>query len=356
MKTDYLVVGFGLAGMAFAAELEKANKSFVVIDDNPNLSSRVVGGMYNPIILKRFTPAWRAHEMWQCALPFYENLEKKFNKKYIFPFNIRRILQSVEEQNNWVVSSDKAVMSEYMIPNIVHDSVEGIEAPFGYGVLNNVGRVAGETLLADYEAYLTEKDLLRNQKFDYDQLIVDSKKVQYEDIEANQVVFSEGAYFHQNPYFNYLPMREAKGEMLVLEIPDLAIDFTIKSSVFMVPFGGNIYVVGATYNWEDKTFEPTGEAKEELEQKMKRFLKLPYKILDTKVGLRPTIKDRRPLIGKHPQHPNLAILNGLGTRGVIIAPAIAKELLEHLENNTAIHAEMNINRYANLYRSEPHLL
>ncbi len=352
MKIDYLVVGFGLAGMAFIAELEKANKSFIVIDDNPNLNSRVVGGMYNPIILKRFTPAWQAHQMWQKALPFYNELEKKFQKNYIEPFEIRRILHSVEEQNNWVVASDKSVMSEYMLSNIVDEKIDGLATPFGFGVLNNVGRVAGESLLSDYSAYLLERDLLRVQKFDYEQLSVNDRELSYQDLEIDQVVFSEGAYLHQNPYFNYLPMREAKGEMLVIEVPDLTINFTIKSSVFMVPFGNNIFVVGATYNWTDKTFEPTIEAKDELEKKLQKFLKLPYKIIDYKVGLRPTIKDRRPLLGRHPEYSNLAVLNGLGTRGVIIAPAIAKNLFEHLEKREPIPAEMNINRFASLYNSD----
>jgi len=351
MRIDYLVVGFGLAGMAFVAELEKAGKSFMVIDDNPDLNSRVVGGMYNPIILKRFTPAWHAHEMWQTALSFYKELEKKFDKKYISPFEIRRILQSVEEQNNWVVASDKSIMSEYMLPNIVYENIDGLKAPFGFGILKNVGRVAGEVLLSDYKAYLMDNNLFLNQKFDYELLKIDTEKLNYQDIETDQVVFSEGAFLHQNPFFNYLPMQEAKGEMLVIEVPDLTIDFTIKSSVFMVPFGNNIFVVGATYNWEDKSFDPSLAAKNELEEKLQSFLKLPYKILDYKVGLRPTIKDRRPLLGKHPKYRNLAILNGLGTRGVIIAPAIAKELIEHLENDSPIHSKMDINRYEVLYGS-----
>ncbi len=348
MKVDYLVIGFGLAGMAFIAELEKAGKSFVVIDDNQNIPSRVVGGMYNPTILKRFTPAWKAHEMWQIALPFYKELEKKFAKKYIYPFKICRILQSVGEQNNWVVASDKTLMSEYMNPKIVHKDINGINAPFGYGELKNVGRIAGEELLYDYKAYLIENDLFQQKTFKYDQLIISDDIIHYQDIETTNVVFSEGSYLHQNPYFSYLPMREAKGEMLLIEVPDLAINYALKSSVFMVPFGNHKFVVGATYNWEDKSFKPTKTAKQELKRKLQGFLKLPYKVLDYKVGIRPTIKDRRPLVGKHPKYSNLAVLNGLGTRGVIVAPAIASILFEHIENNTPIIDEMNIKRYENL--------
>ncbi len=350
MQVDYIVVGLGLAGLAFVAELEKANKSFIVFDNNPNRSSRVVGGMYNPIILKRFTPAWQAHEMWQVAHSFYKQLEKKFSKKYIFPFEIRRILQSVEEQNNWVVASDKTVMSEYMDPHIVHQPTKGIKANFGFGKLTNVGRVAGEVLLEDYKKYLSEKKLLKIQSFNYKALQVSEDSILYKDIKGKHLIFAEGAYLHKNPFFNYLPMPVAKGELLVIEVPKLAIDFTIKSSVFMVPFGNNQYVVGATYNWEDTSYEPTQAAQVQLEEKLQRFLKYPYKIIATKVGIRPTIKDRRPVIGQHPKYANLAVLNGLGTRGVIIAPSLAKTLFRAIENKQAIPEEINIERFENLYK------
>ena len=82
MKVDYIIVGLGLAGLAFAEELENSNKSFIVFEDNSQNSSMVAGGMYNPVILKRFTPVWNADQQLEIALPFYEKLEKKFNKKY----------------------------------------------------------------------------------------------------------------------------------------------------------------------------------------------------------------------------------------------------------------------------------
>ena len=350
MKVDYIIVGFGLAGMAFASTLEKEGKSFVVFDNNPNRKSRVVGGMYNPIILKRFTPAWQAHEMWTTALPFYKTLEDKFSKTYIKPFEVRRILHSIEEQNNWVVASDKAIMSEYMNSNIIKEKVNGIEAPFGFGKLENVGRVEGEELLEDYTNYLQKENIFFQEEFNYELLSINQKNSQYKNITASKIVFSEGPFLHENPYFNYLPMREAKGELLLITVPNLNIDFTLKSGVFMVPYGDNLYIVGATYNWDDKTFEPTQKAQEEIEGKLKKFLTLPYTLLDYKIGIRPTIKDRRPLLGKHPKYPNLAVLNGLGTRGIIIAPSIAQALYDNLEHDKEIKKEMDCARFSNEYQ------
>ena len=62
-------------------------------------------------------------------------------------------------------------------------------------------------------------------------------------------------------------------------------------------------------------------------------------------GVRPTVKDRRPLVGRHSEYKNLYMLNGLGTRGVMIAPYVAKELFEFIENDEALDIEIDINRF-----------
>ena len=349
MKVDYILVGFGLAGMAFAHQLNKRNKSFVVYDDNPNRPERIIGGMYNPIILKRFTPAWQTHPMLQEALPFYREMENHFHEKYIFPTPIYRILHSVEEQNNWMVASDKNIMNHYMIPAIHHKKIDGIVAEFGFGILQHVGRVAGEELLEDYKEELLFKKQFYKESFDYNSLVFSDSEVHYNNIEARHIVFAEGSYLHHNPFFNYLPMKEAKGEMLVIEVPGFYSDYIIKSGVFMVPIQDTTYIVGATYDWDDKTFDHSENAQAVLEQKLQKFLTVPYRIIDYKIGIRPTIMDRRPLLGVHPEKPTMAILNGLGTRGIILAPGLARQLMEHLEDAIPLPEESDIQRFYKKY-------
>ena len=52
MKVDYIIVGLGLAGIAFAEELIAANKTFVVFEDDSQQSSLVAGGVYNLLKIK----------------------------------------------------------------------------------------------------------------------------------------------------------------------------------------------------------------------------------------------------------------------------------------------------------------
>ena len=345
MQVDYIIVGLGLAGLAFTKELEKNNKSFIVFEDNSQNSSIVAGGMYNPVILKRFTPVWNAVEQLKIALPFYKELENKFNKKYNFPVDIYRVFKSVEEQNNWFIASDKPLLSKYMISKIIKKEFKGIKADYGYGRLTNTGRIDTKTLLEDYRKNLKDKGLLKNERFNYANLKIDKITVEYDNFKASKVVFCEGFGLCKNPYFNNLPLQEAKGELITIHAPNLNVDFLLKAAVFVLPLGSNNYKIGATFNWKDKTTLPTPQGKQELVHKLNSFVTVPYTIIEHTAGIRPTVKDRRPLVGKHPKYKNLAILNGLGTRGVLIAPIMAKELYNNLEEGKLLNNEVSISRF-----------
>lgn len=346
MNVDYIVVGLGLAGMAFSKELQDHHKSFVVFEDQSQNSSVVAGGVYNPVILKRFTPVWNATSQLEIALPFYNALEKQFKKKYDYKVDICRIFKSVEEQNDWFVACDKPLLSKYMIPKVSHSEHSGIIADFGYGKLTNTGRIDTKALLVDYTNFLTANDLIKNESFEYSKLIISENKILYKGITAKKIVFCEGFGVRKNPFFNYLPMQEAKGELLIIHAPNLNVDFLIKAAVFVLPLGNNYYKVGATFNWQDKTQTPSESGKKELIEKLNTFITVSYTIAEHIAGIRPTVKDRRPLVGTHPSYKNISILNGLGTRGVMIAPMAAKALYNFLENNEAIDSELSITRFS----------
>ena len=118
----------------------------------------------------------------------------------------------------------------------------------------------------------------------------------------------------------------------------------IKSSVFILPIGNDLYKVGATYDWKDKTNNPTEEGKKELVDKLKELISCDFEIVEHFAGVRPTVKDRRPLVGTHPIHSQLHVLNGLGTRGVMLGPYLANQLFQHIENAVPLESEINIER------------
>ncbi|MBT8321719.1 MAG: FAD-binding oxidoreductase, partial [Eudoraea sp.] len=121
------------------------------------------------------------------------------------------------------------------------------------------------------------------------------------------------------------------------------------SSVFIIPLGNDLYRVGATYKWKDKTNIPTEESRRELLEKLDTFLKADYKVVSHVAGIRPTVTDRRPLVGRHLIHSNLYVLNGFGSRGVLIAPYAANQLLAYIEKENPLNPEMDIHRFSKKY-------
>ena len=348
MKVDYIIVGLGLAGLAFVEELIAAKKTFLVFEDDSQTSSLVAGGVYNPVILKRFTPVWNAKEQLAVALPFYKKIEDKLNIKVDEKFITKKSFKSVEDQNNWFGALDKPKLIDYLDPKLDNKNYNGVLADFSFGNVNKTGRIDTQKLVEAYREYLKEDNLIRLQNFEHQELVINEDVLTYKDVTASKIIFCEGFGVTENPYFNYLPLNEAKGELITIHAPELNIDFLLKSAVFVLPLGDNLYKVGATFNWTDKTSNPSEEGKTELIDRLKKTINVPYTIVSQSAGIRPTVSGRRPLVGLHPKYNNLVVLNGLGTRGVMIAPTVAKNLFNHLENDESLDEEINIIRFKHL--------
>ena len=113
----------------------------------------------------------------------------------------------------------------------------------------------------------------------------------------------------------------------------------------MIPIGNHRYRVGSTYNWKDQNEEPTQKAQLRLQQQLEKMIQVPYQIVSHSAGFRPTIPDRKPVIGVHPQFSQLAIFNGMGSRGVLQAPFCARSLYDYIEKGTPIPSEISLHRF-----------
>ncbi|MEX2350499.1 MAG: FAD-dependent oxidoreductase, partial [Flavobacteriaceae bacterium] len=296
---DYILVGLGLAGIAFCEKLEAHKKSYIVFDAGKEASSSVAGGLYNPVILKRFTPAWNAADQIKRIDPFYRNLESKLGVKLDYKQPVYRIFHSVEEQNLWFEALDKPQLEPFLSQKIHPNKNKVVVAPFGFGEVLHSGRIDTATLLEKYRDYLLKQDKLIENSFEHHKLQV-SDALEYGSIKAKQIVFAEGFGLKHNPFFKNLPLVGNKGELLTIRAPELKLVTIVKSSIFIIPLGKDLYRVGATYNWKDKSVTTTKEAKEELLLKLDKIMKCSYEVVVQDAGIRPTVADRKPLVGRHP--------------------------------------------------------
>ena len=346
MNYDYIIVGSGLAGLMFAEQLRLHNKSFIVISNQSQQASVVASGLYNPVVLKRFTATWNAATHLETAIPKYAALEQLLDLKLDYVLPIHRVFNSIKEQNNWFLACDKPLLTKFLNPELLTNTNPSINAPFGFGEVNCTGRIDTQVLIEAYRNFLTQSNQYIEETFNYQDLIEHSDGLEYQTLTSQRIVFTEGFGVHKNPYFKYLPLEGTKGELITIHAPSLKLKYILKSSIFVIPMGNDRYLVGSTYEWTDKTNTPTSEAKTELLEKLARLIDCEFEVIDQRAGIRPTVIDRRPLVGQHPNHKNMYVLNGLGTRGVLVAPAMAEALYNAIENNRSLPKEIDIQRFA----------
>jgi glycine oxidase len=344
---DYIIVGSGLAGISFAEAALLNSKTVMVFNDDSQNSSKIAGGLYNPVILKRFSEVWQAQEQLDLMEVFYSKLKNKINSKVDFKVPILRKFFSIEEQNNWFAASDKKALAPFLSTSLCFNNYEGIDSPFGYGEVLQTGYVDTALLVSEYHDYLLSNRLLRNETFNYETLIINEDSVSYKGILARHILFAEGFGLHANPFFNDLPLDGTKGELFVIKAPHLKLDVIVNTSVFILPLSNDLFKVGATYNWKDKTSLTTEEGKAELIDRIREIISCDFEIIEHYAGVRPTVRDRRPLVGTHSEYKRVHILNGLGTRGVMLGPAMAKALFDNIENEIPLDKEIDIKRFTN---------
>ena len=349
---DFIIVGAGLSGACLAYRLEKAGKSFVVFDDESQVASKVAGGLMNPLVLKRFTLAWKADEQMNKARSFYRDMEMHLGKTFLNPLEVYRRFSSVEEQNNWFTAADKPFIAPFLDTKLVPEVNKHISGKYSFGRVLQTSRIDSRHLLESYSRHLEDEVKLVKERFDHREIKISSEEIIYKDIPAKNVIFCEGFGLLKNPYFNYLPLRGNKGEYIIINAPGLDLEVAIKSSIFIFPAGGDLYVVGATYSNSDKTPEPTVAAREELVKKLKDLIKIDFEVVDQIAGIRPSTIDRRPIVGRHPKYRNLYTCNGFGSRGILAAPSLSEELLDHIENDTPLDPETNISRFTQKWYKE----
>lgn len=342
-KVDTLIIGLGLAGIAYAETLLNANKSFHIIDAETSGSSQIAAGIYNPTVLKRFNMTWRGQALHAFALPFYQRIAERLKIKFNHPFPIQKVFSQVADHNQWTVAADRKGLSSFLDPMIYQKELHGIRSPLGYGVVHQCGRMDTQVLISSYKTSIGEH--CTKELFDYSALNISSNGVMYRGIKAKHIVFCEGYGLVQNPFFKHLPMVGSKGQILIIKSPELKLEAIVKGAIFITPLGNDLYWAGATFEQKDKSLICTSEGKNQLVKKIDRLLSVPYEIVDHLTQIRPTVVDRRPLIGTHSTYKNMHLLNGMGSRGVLIAPTIAKWLFDHINTHTPLPPEVDINRF-----------
>lgn len=349
MATDYdfLIVGQGIAGSLLATFLLKKQAKILVIDDlHRGASSAIAAGLINPITGKRLVKSWRVEEFLPFAEKTYCELARDLNTAFFQKREIVRLFKDAGEENAWLSRAADPLYRNYFTEK--EDALQiltKLNTEFGFGQLKNGAQTDLPLLIKMVRKLLLEKQILVEEKFDYQAIGFEDEVVFYQNQSFKKLIFCEGAAAANNPFFNYLPFQPSKGEALVVKIHGLKTEKILKKEIAVIPIGDEIFWVGSTNSWAVGDTNPTPEMQQELAEKLADLVRFPFQIIEHRAAIRPTVKDRRPFLGSHPRFKNLLIFNGLGTKGALLAPFFANQMAEFLAEGKPLEQEVDIARF-----------
>ena len=339
-KVDFLIAGQGIAGTVFSYLAMQAGYSVHVADVSlPGMASKVAGGLINPITGRFMKKSWMAETLLPQLQQVYTALDALLGIQSFRAMPIIRLMENEEEKLRWEVKRNLSEHQPFM------SACEDFENPGMYphyaaaSILQG-GWLDTGFLLKHWRDYLVKQNVFSEEQV----LPTDVTQGRWKEIEFRHLIFCEGYHGYANPFFPGIALNPAKGELLLVEIPQADWNFVINKHLLIIPLGNHMFKVGATVEHTD-ALDLLDTSLEELEIKLKSIVAYPYHIRERLVGIRPTVRDRRPVLGASTEMEGIWILNGLGTKGVALAPYMAMHLLQHIVSGVSLMQEVNWKRF-----------
>lgn len=344
-----MIVGAGLAGCSIAWRLQEAGQPFRLIGSSQLPSAvEAAAGIINPVTGRWMTKSWRFDTLATEAARFYRSIEKRFSVNVFHPIPATRFCLNAEDAKRAGRRSRNpryaGVLGDFAEPS-------GHLGPFrnAHGCLHIHGAAYVDLpqVVDILRHYFSSLGRFEDAVFDYEGLKPHGSGWTYGGEHFDRVIFCEGAALRANPWFGDLPLTPAKGETLLCRSETFpAPDGLVHHGKWLLPYPDGSFRIGATYDEQDLRPEPTGEARVELREAFAQMTASPQalEVLQQPVGIRPSTRDAKPLLGRHPEVPGLFVFNGLGAKGASLAPTLSREMHAFLFHAGALHPETDIQR------------
>lgn len=334
-----------------ALELAQRGARVAVFDEpERNQCTTVAAGLCNPITGKGLAKTWLADQLFPYLRQFYLRAEALTQQRFFYPAHVYRPFLTVEEQNEWMAHSTEPHMAPYVQAVFTRPAFPGhVHDPLGGLLIGQAGYVHTPIFRDAVQNWLRHHHIYRSENWDDGALEWTAHGVRAKGISAKAIVFCQGVASLSSRWFSWVPIQPLKGETLTVRLAS-APEAILNRGVYAVPSTvPGLHTVGATYNWRSPSPATTPAARTELSEGLRALTPLLFEITDQQWGLRPTIPDRRPVLGPHPQEKRVYLFNGLGTKGVSLSPYFAGQLADMLMGNSEGNPAVNISRFYPLY-------
>lgn len=342
-KFNYAIVGDGFAAMFFAHQLIRGGKSFRMFSEGKKSASQISAGIANPVVLKKFTTFWKAQEQLDTLRETMREIEAYTGKNFLIAEPVRRVFHDEKEKSTWIKKSAVPALAPFLSDDFEDFPV--IKNEYGTGRVLQSARVDVPGFFYALRRYIVDNGCLINEKFDYSRF--DSVTCSYSDtLSFDKIIFAEGVQIRQNPFFNHIPIQPNKGHRLLVKLHEpLPESATFKKKHFLFKSEHSHYYYGGTYDRFSTSDQADQGAVDQLSDGLLDLYPHGFTVEDVAWGFRPTVADRRPILGRHPQFPGLMVFNGLGARGILNGCYFAKVLYQFAEHGNELPPEVDLSRF-----------
>ncbi|MBT3470342.1 MAG: FAD-binding oxidoreductase [Opitutae bacterium] len=346
---EILIIGQGLAGTLLAMELRKAGKKFLIAEGRlPHSASAVAAGILNPVTGKRLAKSWKANKFLKYARETYQELESLIGKSFFRETRLLRLFKDEEEQKIWKKKKDLAEYKDFLGKRYQEcEFKDSLKDRHGSFEILNAATLDVQTFLMGARDLFALEGSLCEKKIEYDDISIANDIPKYSGKAYHKVIFCEGFRVGDNPWFQHIPMESSQGEIQTVMPGTPLPEGIINCGKWLRPLGNGIFQAGSTHKWNDILSAPQKEDDDEIKEGMKKILHHVPTLIRRETGIRPASKDRKPVVGFHPQKPCLGILNGLGAKGSMMGPWMARHLSDVIQGLTQIDSELDVRRYFN---------
>jgi glycine oxidase len=345
MTPCFLIIGQGLAGTALAWQLHLRGLGFMLVDrDEASTSSKVAAGLVTPVTGMRLNLNWRYDVLYPEAIKFYRGIESRLNQRFYHEVPIVRLLRDEKACALWEKRRLQPEVQPYLAAvdgPLVNEAI--FDNPHGGFQQQDSGWLDTAAFLAASRTYFQGLGQWQCGEVAPEALTVDSGGVRWQGGQFTQAIFCTGWEAARHPWFDWVPFQSVRGTVLTLQADTGGETRIINRGCWLLPRADGCLRAGPTYEREfTDAHTPSPAALAGLEQKLRGLLKVDYAITGSQTGVRPVIKGHQAMIGRHPARPQIGFMNGLGSKGVLRAPWVARCLVEHLAEGVPVESGMDL--------------
>lgn len=351
--THTLIVGGGLAGACAALWLSGDRSVTVLEAERPAAgASGAAAGLVNPFMGRKAKGAWRFGEALDAL---HATLDRAEASEL---FRTEGLLRPARDAAQAALFRERADVAprdtEWRSAGALRERYPGLDAPHG-GLWIPKGGAVDLTAVVEalIQGAVARGALLRTGvRVTGWEEVADRVVVTTEHgaaIEAQRVVLALGDGSRHIDELAALPLHRIKGQTIRLARPDGLGELPPLSGFGYVVPDADSLVVGSTYEHDFDDVRPSAEQSAALVEKAARMVPAlaGATVVEARAGVRVTVPRthsprRLPLLGPLPGGRRVWTLTGLGSKGLMTAPLLARSLASYFDDPSRIPSDVHL--------------